>query len=251
MTENNPPPRRLPRHLWSDALLEAITSVDISKLATHYGRIVQINNTRRRTFRNQGQEEVVHVIVEHLPAASPQDTQTYTAPRPPNPGPTPSGGAHEQVDLGPTPGAAANTSRRRITDRGDSAGAVAAAKSAGTVTAQEPTMGPASHITVVNCPVCPERMPENEIADHVDKTHPPAPPDSFQNVPIATPIEQLPAYAMGPRTQSQRHLVPVMPVPVYGYPPPHYTWPGPSSSPVAVSEAFTRYLVPKADMNQP
>jgi hypothetical protein len=45
--------------------------------------------------------------------------------------------------------------------------------------------------------------------------------------------------------------VPVMPVPVYGYPPPHYTWPGPSTSSIPVSEAVTPCLVPKADMNLP
>jgi hypothetical protein len=98
-------------------------------------------------------------------------------------------------------------------------------------------MGPSSQVTIVKCPVCPKKMPEGEVADHVDKNHPPEPLDNFQDVPIATPIDRLPTYAMGPRAVSQRHPVPVIPAPVYGYPAPHWTWPGPSYSPMPVSEA--------------
>src|ERR1700761_4398906 len=50
------PTKRLPKHFWSDCLLEAMTGIDINQLTTHHGRVLQINDCRRHDYaRSRGQ----------------------------------------------------------------------------------------------------------------------------------------------------------------------------------------------------
>jgi hypothetical protein len=69
-------------------------------------------------------------------------------------------------------------------------------------------------------------MREDEVAAHINRNHNPEPPQGqFEDLPITTPIDQLPAYVVGRRdTHSRVPQVPILSVPVYGFTATPWEW---------------------------
>jgi len=69
-------------------------------------------------------------------------------------------------------------------------------------------------------------MREDEVAAQINRSHNPEPPQGqFDDLPITTPIDQLPAYVAGRRdTYSRVPQVPILSVPVYGFTTTPWEW---------------------------
>jgi hypothetical protein len=248
------PSKRLPKNFWSDCLLEAVTGVDISKLATYHGRLVQVNAHRRPNHAASSSK----VISDHQPALTNtlesvvnhighyRDTRSCSKRQEVHR----SSSAPTIIILGPSLEPVGSTnqgtislSKAEIANETSSANPKpeksfaknAAGKSASqsrvsatNVVADKTCTQPANMMdnSFVNCSICNARMREDEVSGHIDQNHTlNSSQTQFQDLPITTPIDQLPVHIMGRRnTDSRLHSIPVVPIPVYGYPAPPWNW---------------------------